>query len=99
MKIARAFISSVVIAAIAPSVAAAAERRLSGSELLRTERCAGYYDCDEDGSWEAGGSDRAAVEARAADIRLQYARYCGKQHIDAKAGRPCPVLSHTNASR
>ena len=41
--------------------AAAEQEKLSGSELLRAERCANLYDCDEDGSWsisgESGGSD------------------------------------------
>jgi hypothetical protein len=99
MKIARVFILTIVIAVIATIAAAAAQRRLSGSEMLRAERCAGSYDCDEDGSWTSGGPERAAVEARAAEIRLPSVRDCVAQGIDAKAERPCPVLSHTKASR
>jgi hypothetical protein len=99
MQIARVFALSVIIAAITPNAAPAAERRLSGSELLRAERCAGYYDCDDDGSWAADSSDRTAVAARAAELRLPSARDCVTQDIDAKAERPCPVPSHTKASR
>jgi hypothetical protein len=99
MKIAAVFALSVIMAAIAPNAAAAAERSLSGSELLRAERCVGHYDCDEDGSWATGGSDRAAVADRAAERRLPFVRDCVTQETGSSAERACPVLSHTKMSR
>jgi hypothetical protein len=45
---------------------AVAESMLSCSELLRAERCAGDYVCDDDGSWQIGTmclKDRLALPA------------------------------------
>jgi hypothetical protein len=98
MKIARFVVLSMVLAVIASVAAAAAERKLSGSELLRAERCAGSYDCDEDGSWATGGSGGPTMETRA-ELRLPLVRDCVAQGTDAKAERSCPVLSTNKASR
>jgi hypothetical protein len=45
---------------------ASADSPLTGSELLRAERCVGDYVCDEDGSWQIATmclKDRLALTA------------------------------------
>jgi hypothetical protein len=93
MKVVHVSVLGAIIAGTAPSAATAIERRLSGSELLRAERCAGHYDCDEDGSWETGDRERAAIRD-SMELAISPVRDCGTQDDASKVERACPVATH-----
>jgi len=98
MKLAPVGIASVIIAGIATGAAAATERRPSGSELLRAERCAGHYDCDEDGTWATGGDLRQAG-GNHVDLQHPSGRDCRPQHVASHTGGACPAAIHIQTSR
>jgi hypothetical protein len=62
--------TALAVAAILFASETAAQRQLSGSELLRAERCAGLYDCDEDGSWATADFDRSTLKAAGRSVHL-----------------------------
>ena len=77
---------SVAVASAESQSPALLDRKLSGSELFRAERCAGLYDCDEDGSWAAG--EAAVHAATIAETALRLPQLCSQ--LEATAELPAP---------
>ena len=87
-------ITALAVIAVLFAGAALAERKLSGSELLRAERCAGLYDCDEDGPWAT--EDGAVPSLTVAEGAVRLPQECAEPDA-ARRGLPADV-DHRGAS-